>query len=73
MNLIDGKNVLIANTKEEYAMNILGLYREESLWNTLSFSSHQAIAQYSYGTIKEDVRTFLDNLSLGNFDKQNHA
>src|SRR5690606_28744823 len=71
MDLADGKNVLIANTKEEYVTRILALYRDGNLWNTLSSNSHQAIEQYSYKTIQNDVALLLDNLSLKN--RNTHA
>lgn len=61
MNLTDGENVLIAESKEEYAVKILALYREEDLWNRLSSNSHQAISRYSYGTIKKEIGWILDD------------
>jgi len=65
MNLVDGENVLIAESTEEYAAKILALYREEDLWNTLSSNSHLAISQYSYGTIKKEIELILDDLAVG--------
>lgn len=66
MNLVDGQNVLIAESKEEYVAKILALYQQEDLWSILSSNSHQAISQYSYGTIKKEIGLILESLSLGN-------
>jgi GT2 family glycosyltransferase/glycosyltransferase involved in cell wall biosynthesis len=73
MNLKDGLNALIANTKEEYVEKILALYSDASLWNTLSSNSHQAIAQYSSRTIQRDVAKLLDKLSSHKHNKTTHA
>ncbi len=73
MNLTDGEDVLIAHSKEEYVAKILALYREEDLWNTLHSNSHQAIAQYSYSTIKQEVAMLLERLSLVDFNRKTHA
>ena len=73
MNLTDGEDVLIAHSKEEYVAKILALYREEDLWNTLHSNSHQAIAQYSYSTIKQEVAMLLEKLSLVDFNRKTHA
>src|SRR5690606_25211707 len=70
MNLQDGKNVMIAGSKEDFAAKILLLYRDEELWRKLSSNSHQAIEQYSYATIKRDVSDLLNDLFLENYDKQ---
>lgn len=69
MDLQDGKNVLIAQNKEEFVTKILMLYADRTLWETLSLHSHQAIEQYSYTTIKKNVSRLLNNLSLENYDK----
>ena len=72
MGLVEGKNVLIAQTKEEYVRKILTLYGDESLWNSLATNCHQAIEQYSYNTIKKEVAVLLNNLSLDNFNSKTH-
>ena len=73
MNLKDGENVLIANSKEDYVSKILTLYQEEDLWSNLSAQSHQAIAQYSYSSIKNDVAKLLNNLSPDSLNRQTHG
>jgi GT2 family glycosyltransferase len=73
MGLTDGENALIADTKEEYVTKILALYRDETLWNTLSSNSHKAIAQYSYGAIQSDVALLLDNLPAKDLNTKTHA
>ncbi|WP_192350919.1 glycosyltransferase [Algoriphagus sp. Y33] len=62
MNLIDGKNVLIAHTKEEYASKIIMSYESKDLWTTLSMNSHRAIEQYSFPNIKKNIHILLRNL-----------
>jgi len=39
MSLTNGENILIADTAEEFADNVIRLYEDESLWHTISQAS----------------------------------
>ena len=51
MNLKHNKNALIVNNSDEIAQEILNLYENELLWNTLSSSATDVLEQFS----KEEI------------------
>ncbi len=55
MNLTHGYNVLIANTTEDFAAEILRLYHDENLWTLISANSLAAIESYSPQHIKKEL------------------
>ena len=55
MSLIHGKNLLEANTTEEFAQAIVQLYQTEQLWHHLAGNCHEAINIFSPETIKQNL------------------
>ena len=62
MNLVHEKNVLEANTAEEFAMEIVRLYQDESLWGHLASHCAEAISPYQPDHIKKNLVTVLESL-----------
>lgn len=60
MALDNDKNVLVADTATEFAQQILLAYNNETVWNTLSSSSYNAIHKFSPAVITP----YLDHLLL---------
>lgn len=62
MGLIHGETVLVANTSIEFASQIIKLYQNQALWNTLSANSEKAIAPFSPEHVKKSVIKILESL-----------
>jgi O-antigen biosynthesis protein len=60
MNLVPEQDILEASNSLNFARQILRLYTDKSLWNSISSNSHQAIASYSPNIIKEQLRQVLE-------------
>ncbi|MEY2830883.1 MAG: hypothetical protein RLZZ574_141, partial [Cyanobacteriota bacterium] len=60
MNLVPEQHILEAGNSLNFAQQILRLYTDKSLWNSISSNSHQAIADYSPNIIKEQLRQVLE-------------
>lgn len=60
MDLVNGHNALIANTKEDFANDILNLYHDEVLWNNISSHSSEAIEKYSPAYIQNKLSEILN-------------
>lgn len=58
MYLKHNKNALIANTSTEFAQEILNLYDNEVLWNTLSSSTTEVLEQFS----KKNLKNILNKI-----------
>ena len=63
MNLVSELNVLEANMAEEFAMAIIRLYRDRSLWRHLASHCHEAIATYAPNIVKQELIQVLEQLS----------
>jgi GT2 family glycosyltransferase len=61
MNLQHDHDVLIANTTEEFADQIIRIYFDENLWNTISFNSTKAIEQYAPSTIAKTIKELFND------------
>ena len=60
MDLTDGKNILIADTPEEFARKVVILYNDGTLWNKLSDNSLIAIdKKFSYNFTKTQIERVL--------------
>lgn len=57
MQLINEKNVLIANDEKMFAEAILRLNSDEELWNTLRNNSIDSLKPFSLETVKEKIKT----------------
>ena len=66
INLIAERDVLEANTTQEFADGILRIYNSDELWHRLSQNSHEAIAHYSSEQIQQQLFLIVNNLNLGN-------
>ena len=62
MNLVDEQNVLTANRSDEFAKQIIKLYRNENLWNKLANNSHDAIAFVNFQVVKQNLKSLFDDL-----------
>lgn len=58
MNLKHNKNALIVNNSDEIAQEILNLYENEVLWNTLSSSATDVLEQFS----KKNLKNILNKI-----------
>lgn len=57
MQLVDGKNVLIANDEKAFAEAIIQLNNDEPLWNILSKNSVDSLKSFSPEEVKEKIKT----------------
>ena len=62
MNLVPEQHILEANEAEGFARQIIRLYTNEPLWNSISSNSGSAIATYSPVAICETVKQTLEAL-----------
>ncbi|MHA4893634.1 glycosyltransferase [Pedobacter sp. PWIIR3] len=62
MDLHDGKNVLLANTTEEFAEKALTLYNSEVLWNQIRDNSIQAISDYAPAAVTRMLKLLFDTI-----------
>ncbi len=62
MNLQPEEHILEANNTEDFAEQILRLYNDVNLWNSLSFNSWQAIAPYTPETVKQSINELMQGL-----------
>ena len=70
MNLVHGKDVLIADTPEDFARQIVLAYDDEQLWTNLSHSGKANIDRYfSFAVAENQLRTILKE----NQDSENAA
>jgi glycosyltransferase involved in cell wall biosynthesis len=65
MELVDGRDVLVADTTAEFARAIVRLYEDEQLWYDLANNAPKAIANYTPTAVKTRLRTILDNFRFG--------
>lgn len=63
MNLVPERNVLEANTTEEFANQIIRLYRDERLWTQLSANAASAIEPYSPELVKANLAQLMQDMS----------
>jgi O-antigen biosynthesis protein len=59
MNLVPEQDILEATNSLNFAQQILRLYTDKHLWNSISSNSHQAIANYTPKLIKQKLRQVL--------------
>lgn len=60
LGLVDGREVLVADTSSEFAMKVVQLYSDESLWQSLHRSSIEYITEnYSYDKMKNRLDTAI--------------
>jgi GT2 family glycosyltransferase len=59
----EGKDILVANTKEEFVEKVVSLYTDEKLWNILSESPlHYVEKNYSYEASRIRLKEILEKL-----------
>ena len=59
----EGKDMLVANTKEDFVEKVVSLYTNEKLWNVLSESpSHYVEKNYSYEASRIRLKEILEKL-----------
>jgi GT2 family glycosyltransferase/glycosyltransferase involved in cell wall biosynthesis len=57
-----GRDVMVAETAEEFAAQVVRLYRDEELWNTVSAHGVENVRQYfSVDTARRNLRELLDS------------
>ena len=64
MHLTHNKNVLEANTAEEFAQQILQLYQQEKLWHDLASNCQEAIASFNPEAIRQNLSQLLEQLNI---------
>ncbi|MGA1839391.1 MAG: glycosyltransferase [bacterium] len=61
MGLINGKDVLIADTSEEFARKVINVYYDENLWRTISINGRQFIeANFSPRIVRDLIKKIID-------------
>ena len=73
MGLVDGENVLIADTSDEFAKKIVMLYDDEEMWNGFSDNSLIAIeSNYSYDATKTILIGLINKINGNNSNVMRH-
>ncbi len=62
MNLIPGKNILIANKTARFAAQILRLYQDPIIWEKLAKNGEDAIESYLPSTVQENLKKLIEEL-----------
>lgn len=62
MNLIDGHNVLVANTTQEFADRIIKLYGSSEIWSLIRENSIEAMEEYSPKAVTQKLITLFESL-----------
>ena len=62
MDLVNGREALIADTAEDFAAQIVRLYRDPELWRRLSENGRAKVRQWSPEAVKERLVSLLDTL-----------
>jgi glycosyltransferase involved in cell wall biosynthesis len=63
----EGRDILVADTKEKFVEKVVSLYTDEKLWNTLSESPiHYVEKNYSYEASRVRLKEILEKLCGGN-------
>jgi glycosyltransferase involved in cell wall biosynthesis len=58
-----GRDVLVAETAEDFAAEVIRLYRDENLWNRVSAAGLENVRQYfSVETARLGLQELLDSL-----------
>ena len=62
MDLLDGREVLIADSPQEFASKVIQLYRDEKLWETISMQGHACVeARWTPEAVKARIGEILLN------------
>lgn len=65
--LVDGRDILIADTPEEMAAAVVRLYSDDALWLNLAANGFEFVRrEYSLESNEKRVSDLLDSLGLGN-------
>ena len=59
MELVDGKDALIADTAEEFAARVVKLYKDKELWNMLSKNGRAKVDKWSPAAVKDLIEASL--------------
>lgn len=59
MGLIEGENVMVANTKDEFIAKILSLYKNKKTWSKISNNCLKALEPYSISAVKSTLEKIL--------------
>ena len=62
MNLLAGQHILEANDSQSFAEQIIRLYSDAALWNSIASKAQQAIAPYTREAVKANLRQILDKI-----------
>ena len=66
MGLIDGYNILLGDTDEDFADMVYRAYTEKSLWQKISIASYEfALENYSIDVIRQRVHSILWSVQEG--------
>jgi glycosyltransferase involved in cell wall biosynthesis len=63
MNLIPEKNILVANTAEEFATQTIRLYQDQVLWQTLAYSANESLSPLRPENIKKHLVEYFNSLN----------
>ncbi|WP_186755419.1 glycosyltransferase [Echinicola salinicaeni] len=59
MGLVDGQDVVIANSSEEFIRKTLFIYQDEQVWSKISENCHTALAPYSIESVKKTLNKIV--------------
>ena len=63
--VVNGRDMLIADTPEDFSEAIVELYHDEALWSQMSENGLKIIdQQFSFATARRDLRNLFDSLDL---------
>jgi O-antigen biosynthesis protein len=62
MNLVAEKHILAANSALDFAQQIIRLYTDADLWNTLSSNASKAIANYTPDAVKSQIEAVFQQI-----------
>ncbi|MDJ0746695.1 MAG: tetratricopeptide repeat protein [Xenococcaceae cyanobacterium MO_167.B27] len=66
MNLIHEKHILVSNTAEEFAAQIIKLYQDAKLWQKLASNSKDGLLPFTPETVKSNLIQDLNLLNVEN-------
>ena len=60
IGLTDGEHLLIGANSREFANRVIQVYTQKELWDRLSHGGRQAMHRFSEETVRELIRTTLE-------------
>lgn len=65
MGLTDGKDILVANTAEEFSTQLVRLYSDQILWERIAWQTKQSLLPFTESVQSENIRKILNNCMSG--------